>query len=81
LFELGTAKKVDFEFAGPQSLRVAQLLEDGVVETGAIHTYIGGVGVRSGLCRASSAGKFVLRFNYDKLDTIYGKHTRNSCER
>src|SRR5258707_12795970 len=26
LFELGIAKKVDFAFAGPQSLRVAQLL-------------------------------------------------------
>jgi malonate decarboxylase alpha subunit len=40
LFELGIAKKVDFAFAGPQSLRVAQLLEDGVLEIGAIHTYI-----------------------------------------
>src|SRR5882757_7010915 len=39
LFELGIAKKVDFAFAGPQSLRVAQLLEDGVLEIGAIHTY------------------------------------------
>src|SRR6202522_1526696 len=37
LFELGIAKKVDFAFAGPQSLRVAQLLEDGVLEIGAIH--------------------------------------------
>jgi malonate decarboxylase alpha subunit len=40
LFELGLAKKVDFAFAGPQSLRVAQLLEDGVLEIGAIHTYV-----------------------------------------
>ena len=39
LFELGIAKKVDFAFAGPQSLRVAQLLEDGV-HIGAIHTYV-----------------------------------------
>jgi malonate decarboxylase alpha subunit len=31
---------VDFAFAGPQSLRVAQLLEDGVLEIGAIHTYV-----------------------------------------
>jgi len=37
---LGIAKKVDFAFAGPQSLRVAQLLEDGVLEIGAIHTYV-----------------------------------------
>jgi len=40
VFELGIAKKVDFAFAGPQSLRVAQLLEDGVLEIGAIHTYV-----------------------------------------
>src|ERR1700689_143404 len=40
LFELGIAKKVDFAFAGPQSLRLAQLLADGKVEVGAIHTYV-----------------------------------------
>jgi malonate decarboxylase alpha subunit len=40
LFELGIARKVDFSFAGPQSLRVAQLLEDGILEIGAIHTYV-----------------------------------------
>jgi malonate decarboxylase alpha subunit len=40
LFELGIAKRLDFAFAGPQSLRVAQLLEDGVLEIGAIHTYV-----------------------------------------
>lgn len=40
LFEQKIAKKVDFAFAGPQSLRVSQLLEDGVLEIGAIHTYV-----------------------------------------
>jgi malonate decarboxylase alpha subunit len=40
LFELGIAQKVDFAFAGPQSLRVSQLLEDGKLEIGAIHTYV-----------------------------------------
>ena len=40
LFELGIARKIDFAYAGPQSLRVAQLLEDGVLEIGAIHTYV-----------------------------------------
>jgi malonate decarboxylase alpha subunit len=40
LFERGIARKVDFAFAGPQSLRVAQLLEDGQLEVGAIHTYV-----------------------------------------
>jgi malonate decarboxylase alpha subunit len=28
LFELGIARRLDFSFAGPQSLRLAQLLED-----------------------------------------------------
>ncbi len=40
LFERGIARRVDFSYAGPQSLRVAQLLEDGTLEIGAIHTYI-----------------------------------------
>jgi len=40
LFERGIAHKVDFAFAGPQSLRLAQLLEDGQLEVGAIHTYV-----------------------------------------
>ena len=40
LFELGIATKVDFSFAGPRSLRLAQLLEDGKIEIGAIHTYV-----------------------------------------
>jgi malonate decarboxylase alpha subunit len=40
LFERGIARRVDFSFAGPQSLRVAQLLEQGKLEIGSIHTYI-----------------------------------------
>lgn len=40
LFELGIARKLDFAFAGPQSLRLSQLLEEGRLEIGAIHTYV-----------------------------------------
>ena len=40
LFELGIARRLDFSFAGPQSLRLAQLLEDGKVQIGAIYTYV-----------------------------------------
>ena len=40
LFERGIAHRVDFSYAGPQSLRLAQLLEDRKLEIGAIHTYI-----------------------------------------
>jgi malonate decarboxylase alpha subunit len=40
LFERGIARRIDFAYAGPQSLRMAQLLEDGKLEIGAIHTYV-----------------------------------------
>jgi malonate decarboxylase alpha subunit len=40
LFERGIARKLNLAFAGPQSVRLAQLLEDGKVEIGAIHTYV-----------------------------------------
>nr|WP_024966861.1 malonate decarboxylase subunit alpha [Pantoea sp. IMH] len=40
IFEKGIARKLDFAFSGPQSLRISQLLDDGLLEIGAIHTYI-----------------------------------------
>lgn len=40
IFESGIAKKVDFSYAGPQSLRMAQMLEDGKLTMGEIHTYV-----------------------------------------
>jgi malonate decarboxylase alpha subunit len=40
LFEKGIASKLDFSYAGPQSLRVAQMVEDGLIEIGSIHTYL-----------------------------------------
>jgi len=40
LFEYGIANKVDFSYAGSQSLRIAQMLEDGKLTMGEIHTYV-----------------------------------------
>ncbi|MEU4540132.1 malonate decarboxylase subunit alpha [Streptosporangium sp. NPDC023825] len=40
VFERGVARRLDFSYAGPQSVRMAQLLADGTVEVGAIHTYV-----------------------------------------
>jgi len=40
LFERGIASRLDFSYAGAQSVRLAQLLDDGKLEIGAIHTYI-----------------------------------------
>jgi malonate decarboxylase alpha subunit len=40
LFERGIARTIDLAFAGPQSVRLAQLLQDGKLQIGAIHTYV-----------------------------------------
>jgi malonate decarboxylase alpha subunit len=40
LFEEGIATRVDFAYSGPQSLRVSQLIADGSLKVGAIHTYL-----------------------------------------
>lgn len=40
LFERGIARRLDFAYAGGQSLRISQFLQDGQLEVGAIHTYI-----------------------------------------
>ena len=40
LFERGIARKLDFAYAGAQSLRISQFLQDGLLEVGAIHTYV-----------------------------------------
>jgi len=40
IFEKGIAEKMDFSYAGPQSLRVSQMLEDGILKIGEIHTYL-----------------------------------------
>src|SRR4051812_35639875 len=40
VFELGIASKLDFSFSGPQALRLAQLLGQGKLRIGAIHTYL-----------------------------------------
>ena len=39
IFERGIAERLDLAYAGPQSVRLAQLVHDGVVRIGAIHTY------------------------------------------
>lgn len=40
IFEQGIATEVDFSFAGPQSLRLAQMLEDGEIKVNSINTYV-----------------------------------------
>jgi len=40
LYERGIASKLDFAYAGAQSLRISQFLKDGLLEVGAIHTYV-----------------------------------------
>ncbi|MGG3192676.1 malonate decarboxylase subunit alpha [Priestia aryabhattai] len=40
IFEKGIAEKIDFSYAGAQSLRVSQMIEDGTLKMGGIHTYL-----------------------------------------
>ena len=40
LFERGIASKLDFAYAGAQSLRISQFLQEGTLTVGALHTYI-----------------------------------------
>lgn len=40
LFEKKIAKKIDFSFSGPQADRMAQMVKEGKIELGAIHTYL-----------------------------------------
>lgn len=40
LFEEGIAKRIDLSYAGPQSLRIAQMIEDGRLILGDLHTYV-----------------------------------------
>jgi malonate decarboxylase alpha subunit len=40
VFERGIARRLDFAFAGPQSRKLAQLVEAGRLQIGAIHTYL-----------------------------------------
>ena len=40
LFEVGIARKLDFAFGGPQAGRVAQFINEGKLQLGAIHTYL-----------------------------------------
>lgn len=40
IFEEGIAKKIDLSFFGPQSLRIAQMIEDGRLVLGDLHTYV-----------------------------------------
>ncbi|MBY0062925.1 MULTISPECIES: malonate decarboxylase subunit alpha [Priestia] len=40
IFEKGIAEKIDFSYAGAQSLRVSQMIEDDTLKMGEIHTYL-----------------------------------------
>lgn len=40
IFEKGIAKKLDFCYSGEQGVRLGRLIKEGVVEIGAIHTYL-----------------------------------------
>lgn len=40
LLEKGIAKKIDFSYSGPQAAKLAELVQNGKLELGSIHTYL-----------------------------------------
>jgi len=40
IFENGIARKLDYSFSGPQANRMANMIREGKIELGAIHTYL-----------------------------------------
>lgn len=40
LFDRGVAKRLDYAYSGPQSVRIARMLFGGKIELGAVHTYL-----------------------------------------
>lgn len=39
IFEKGIAKRIDFSYSGPQSVRLANMVQNNTIEIGNIHTY------------------------------------------
>ncbi len=40
IFESGIARRLDYAYSGPQSVRIAKMLFGGQIELGAVHTYL-----------------------------------------
>jgi malonate decarboxylase alpha subunit len=40
VFDKGIARRLDYSYSGPQSARIARMLQNGKIELGAIHTYL-----------------------------------------
>ncbi len=80
IFEKGIAKKLDFSYAGAQSLRISQMIEDQVVQLGDIHTYLELYGrlfidlipnvVLVAADKADQAGNLYTGFNTEETPTI-----------
>lgn len=80
IFEKGIAEKLDFSYAGAQSLRISQMIEDQVVKLGDIHTYLELYGrlfidltpnvVLVAADKADSEGNLYTGFNTEETPTI-----------
>lgn len=80
IFERQIASKIDFSYAGAQSVRVAQMIEDGKMKLGDIHTYLELYGrlfidlipnvVLVAADKADKAGNLYTGFNTEETPTI-----------
>lgn len=80
IFERKIATKIDFSYAGAQSVRVSQMIEDGKMQLGDIHTYLELYGrlfidlipnvVLVAADKADKAGNLYTGFNTEETPTI-----------
>ncbi|KRM21976.1 malonate decarboxylase subunit alpha [Latilactobacillus graminis] len=80
IFERKIASKIDFSYAGAQSVRVSQMIEDGKMKLGDIHTYLELYGrlfidlipnvVLVAADKADKAGNLYTGFNTEETPTI-----------
>lgn len=80
IFEKGIASKIDFSYAGPQSVRVAKMIENNELQLGDIHTYLELYGrlfvdlipnvVLVAADKADQAGNLYTGYNTEETPTI-----------
>jgi malonate decarboxylase alpha subunit len=77
VFENGIARKLDFSYSGPQGVRMANLVEQGKVKIGAIHTYLELYGRY--FCDLTARVSFIAAQSADRHGNLYtGPNTEDT---
>jgi malonate decarboxylase alpha subunit len=77
VFDKGIARKLDFSYAGPQGVRMANLVHEGRIEIGAIHTYLELYGRY--FCDLTPRVSFIAAQSADRYGNLYtGPNTEDT---